>query len=178
MTGINIIISYSYHIDITQFLIKKASDSGVDAFFIPGSDPAYSKLGARRQSKELSGQMILVAPKVSCGGIPQGINPHLDRLRENLGLPEFEIEIDNNDKIKSVKVVRHSLCGCADKVAEGLMGKKVDDAYTRAGLITQTHCRAPRGYQILRGCGEIYLSAEIHADAIVRALDAAKGNKE
>lgn len=171
-TDIHIVLSFSYHIDITQFLIKKASDAGVEAFIIPGSDPAYRLQGARRQSKMLSAEMILVAPKVSCGGIPASVNQHLDRLRETLGLPEFKFDIDENGTIKSVDVVRHSLCGCADRLAEGLVGINVDDAYTKAGLLTQSHCRAPRGYQILRGCSEIHLSAEIHADAVARAIDA------
>jgi hypothetical protein len=177
-SNIHIVLSFSYHIDITQFLIKKASDAGVEAFIIPGSDPAYRLLGARRQSRKLSGKMILVAPRVSCGGIPTGINPHLDRLREYLGLPEFNLEIDESNRITSAKVLRHSLCGCADKVADGLVGMSVDNAYNKAGLLTQAHCRAPRGYQLLRGCNEIHLSAEIHADAVARALDATKENKE
>ena len=172
-TNIHIVLSYSYHIDITQFLIEKASKAGVNAFIIPGSDPAYRLQGARRQSKTLAGDMILVAPKVSCGGIPAGINTHLDRLRENLGLPEFEFEIEDN-KIISAKVLRHSLCGCADRLVEGLIGTNVDDAYCKAGLLTQAHCRAPRGYELLRGCSEIHLSAQIHADAVVRAIDASR----
>jgi hypothetical protein len=177
-TNIHLVLSYSYHIDITQFLIKRASDAGVEVFIIPGSDPAYRLQGARRQSKKLSGNMSLVAPRVSCGGLPLGINPHLDRLHDHLGLPEFELKIDESDKISSAKVLRHSLCGCADRVAENLVGVSVDNAYNKAGLLTQAHCRAPRGYQFLRGCSEIHLSAEIHADAIARALDAAKENRE
>jgi hypothetical protein len=176
--NIHIVLSYSYHVDITQFLIKKASDSGVQAFIIPGSDPAYRLQGARRQSKKLADEMILVAPKVSCGGIPAGANPHLDRLREHLGLPEFKLELDESGKIESAEVLRHSICGCADRLAEGLVGIDIDDAYSKAGLLTQSHCRAPRGYQLLRGCSEIHLSAEIHADAVVRAIDAAKENEK
>jgi hypothetical protein len=177
-SNIHIVLSYSYHIDITQFLIQRASEAGVEAFIIPGSDPAYRMLGARRQSKKLSGEMILVAPKVSCGGIPIGINPHLDRLHEHLGLPEFDIKIDESNRIVSAKVLRHSFCGCADRVAEAIVGILVDDAYNKAGLLTQAHCRAPRGYQLLRGCGEIHLSAEIHADAVARAIDAAIAKNE
>ena len=176
-TNTHIVLSYSYHIDITQFLIEKASHAGVNAFIIPGSDPAYRLQGARRQSKILSGDMILVAPKVSCGGIPAGVNYHLDKLREHLGLPEFEIKIADNT-IVSAKVLRHSLCGCADRLVEGIIGISVDDAYCKAGLLTQAHCRAPRGYELLRGCSEIHLSAQIHADAVLRAIDAAKENGE
>ncbi len=63
------------------------------------------------------------------------------------GKPELKIEVDAQTRlITSIEVVRDAVCGCAQHVAQGLIGVSADDAEEKAGLLHHHYpCMASMG---------------------------------
>jgi hypothetical protein len=63
------------------------------------------------------------------------------------GRPRFGIAVDPDSKtIVQARVERDAVCGCAQHVAEGLVGVKVDDAEFKAGMLHHHYpCLAAMG---------------------------------
>ena len=77
----------------------------------------------------------------------------------------FNVETKEG-RITSVKVIRGSPCGGTWHVAQGLVGKTVEEAPALAGLLCQQYpCRAVRGTP-----GGIHTSADLHKHALEKAL--------
>ena len=91
--------------------------------------------------------------------------PAVDEFAKKLGKPELEVSTKDG-RISSVKVLRGSPCGATWHSAEGLVGKRVEEAPSMAGLFCQQYpCRAVRGTP-----GGIHTSGDLHKDAMERAL--------
>jgi hypothetical protein len=80
------------------------------------------------------------------------------------GIPEFEIELDNGI-IKNIKVIKSSPCGAAYFLADKLKGMKIEDALSKAGLLTQNACKGSGG-----PLGTMHQAAEIHSKALEKAV--------
>jgi thymidylate synthase len=62
-------------------------------------------------------------------------NPIIRRFAEQFGTPRFRITVDGDRRIAAVEVERDSACGCAAFVAQGLVGRSVEEAEYQAGML-------------------------------------------
>lgn len=61
-------------------------------------------------------------------------NPEITRFAKFFGQPELDVTVDHG-VISVIQVQRDSACGCANYVAENLIGTEVDDAVEKTGLL-------------------------------------------
>jgi hypothetical protein len=61
-------------------------------------------------------------------------NPLIRAFAERFGRPAFGIQVSDG-RIAAVQVERDAACGCAQHVAQGLIGLPVDDAVEAAGML-------------------------------------------
>lgn len=85
-------------------------------------------------------------------------------ISEEFGIPEFEVELVHGI-IKNIKVMKSSPCGAAYFLAGKLKGMKIEDAISKAGLLTQNACKGSGG-----PLGTLHKAAEIHSKALEKAL--------
>lgn len=148
----DIILSYAFHPDVNVELIRKAEDSRVNIVLIAGN---FRFL--RRRSRNVR----VIVEDVCCSTFVKGCE-----FFERFGIPEFEVSIDEFDRLEDVKVIRSALCGATFFVADNLRGVYIEDAPTKAGYLTQIYpCLASRGVK-----GGIHKAARIHRLAIERAI--------
>ncbi len=61
--------------------------------------------------------------------------PLVRQFARYFGQPAFEVVVNAERHVGEVRVARDAACGCARYVAEGLVGKPVDDAEYEAGML-------------------------------------------
>lgn len=86
----------------------------------------------------------IVFPKPFCSLTPSTVNrtplvqpyddPLIRAFAERFGQPAFDIEVSDG-RIASASVRRDAACGCAQHVAQGLVGLPVDQAVEAAGML-------------------------------------------
>jgi len=159
----DLLILYTFHPDLTPEIVRLAGERGVKAAIIPGGIGRAGSIGELEKIAEKYGIHIEV-DEICCTLEKCGV-PVVDEFADKLGKPEIEVET-REGRISSVKVLRGSPCGATWHSAEGLIGKKVDEAPSMAGLFCQQYpCRAVRGTP-----GGIHTSGDLHKDAMERAL--------
>ena len=159
----DLLILYTFHPDLTPEIVRLAGERGVKAAIIPGGIGRAGSIGELEKIAEKYGIHIEV-DEICCTLEKCGV-PAVDDFADKLGKPEIEVETKEG-RISSVKVLRGSPCGATWHSAEGLIGKKVDEAPSMAGLFCQQYpCRAVRGTP-----GGIHTSGDLHKDAMERAL--------
>ena len=148
----DIILSYAFHPDVNIELIKKAEERGVKYVLVAGG---FKFL------KRFAKNVRVIVDDVCCSTFVKGIE-----FFERFGIPEFEITLSDDGKIKDVRVVRSALCGATFFVAEKLKGLSVEEAPRMAGYFTQIYpCLASRGIK-----GGIHKAANLHKLAVERAI--------
>jgi len=148
----DIILSYAFHPDVNVELIRKAEENGIKIVLIAGNF---------RFLRRRSGNVRVIVEDVCCSTLVKGCE-----FFEKFGIPEFEVSIDEFDRLKDVRVVRSALCGATFFVADKLRGVCIEDAPTKAGYLTQIYpCLASRGLR-----GGIHKAGMIHKLAIERAI--------
>ncbi|KAF5086806.1 hypothetical protein DSECCO2_54550 [anaerobic digester metagenome] len=117
--------------DINMVLPEVAQKSGAKAVIAPIHDPSQIPPGLQREIIESTPDDVLVLfPKPFCSLKPVG-NPVVDEFAEEFGRPELEIQTD--DLVRKVKVLRGAPCGSTWYVAENLEGFPVEEAETESG---------------------------------------------
>ncbi len=153
----DIILSYAFHPDVNVELVRKAEESRVKIVLIAGNF---------RFLRKRSRKIRIIVEDVCCSTFVKGCE-----FFEKFGIPEFEVSIDEFDRLEDVKVIRSALCGATFFVADNLRGVCIEDAPTKAGYLTQIYpCLASRGVK-----GGIHKAARIHKLAIERAIRRAIG---
>jgi hypothetical protein len=159
----DLLILYTFHPDLTPEIVRMAGERGVKAVIIPGGMARAGSIGELEKIAKKYDVHIEV-DEICCTLEKCGV-PAVDEFAEALGKPEFDVETRDN-RIYKVKVLRGSPCGGTWHVAAGLEGKTVEEAPALAGLLCQQYpCRAVRGTP-----GGIHTSADLHKDALERAL--------
>lgn len=175
---IDLIISYSLHPDLSQFIVEQAKQNGIKAVIMPGEDPSFSQLGARKQLFEIAGDDVnIFGPEVMCALKPVKDNEIIDIFCSELGHPEFKVEIKEG-KISKVDVIRGAPCGATWFVAKEILGEYVKESPRKAALLTQYYCRASRGYDIIGGEGKIHKAGKITMKAFEKAIEEVIANKK
>jgi len=167
---IDLIITYSLHPDLSQYIVELAKKNGIKTVIMPGEDPTYSKLGARNQLFKIAGNEVeIFGPEVTCALKPTKKNEIISVFCEELGHPEFKVKLKDG-KIAEVEVVRGAPCGASWFVAQEIIGIPVKEAPQKAALLTQYYCRASRGYDIIKGEGKIHKAGKIAMKAFENAI--------
>ena len=148
----DIILSYSFHPDVNVELIKKAEEREVKIVLIAGNFKFLRKL---------SNKIRIIVEDVCCSTLVKDCE-----FFKKFGIPEFEVSIDEFDRLEEVRVVRSALCGATFFVADRLRGVSIEEAPTKAGYLAQIYpCLASRGIG-----GGIHKAAMIHKLAVERAI--------
>ena len=159
----DILILYVFHPDITPEIVKLAGKSGVRVVIIPGG---MGRAGSISELKTIAKRygMYIEVDEICCTLEQCGVK-ELDAFAEYLGKPRLKVDVKDR-YITSVEVLRGSPCGGTWHVAQGLVGKTVQEAPALAGLLCQEYpCRAVRGTP-----GGIHTSADLHKHALEEAI--------
>ncbi|AEG18407.1 DUF166 domain-containing protein [Methanobacterium paludis] len=126
----DLILSLDLYGDINMVIPAIARKTGAKSIIVPIHDPAQIPPGLQREIEEAAGDVTIVFPKPFCSLKPTG-DEVIDEFVKYFGKPE--VEIDSDERIKSVKILRDAPCGAAGYVAENLEGLNVEDAEMEAG---------------------------------------------
>jgi hypothetical protein len=156
----DIIITYSLHPDITPVIARMAGKAGVSSLIVPGGTSRVSPVEMEKIASEYG---IYIEVDEICCTLPE--KKETAPYSSLFGLPEFEVSTKNG-YIFDVRVLKGAPCGSTWKMAEKLIGTRVEDAPAKAGLLIQQYpCRAVRGQ-----LGGIHESAKLHKKAMEKAL--------
>ena len=159
----DLLILYTFHPDLTPEIVRIAGAQGVKAAIVPGGIGRAGSIDELEMIAEKYGIHVEV-DEICCTLDECGV-PAVDEFAKKLGKPELEVSTKDG-RISSVRVLRGSPCGATWHSAEGLIGKRVEEAPSMAGLFCQQYpCRAVRGTP-----GGIHTSGDLHKDAMERAL--------
>ncbi|AFV23508.1 hypothetical protein Mpsy_1300 [Methanolobus psychrophilus R15] len=157
----DIVITYSLHPDLTAAIAQKAGKDGARALIVPGGASKAPVKELEHISEKYG--MYIEVEDICC---TLSDNPAIYDFSSKLASPILDIETDNG-KVSHVRVIRGAPCGSTWQMAKELIGTKIEDAPARAGLLIQQYpCRAVRGT-----LGGIHQSAEMHKNAVEKALD-------
>ncbi|WP_457549116.1 DUF166 family protein [Archaeoglobus sp.] len=131
---------YNFNTDLVEFL-----DGYVDFIVVAG----------KFKIKAESSNLII---DDACCSIARNDNEFFNCF----GFPKFEVEVDNG-KVERIKVLRNSPCNAGYEVSKAVVGLKVEDALSKAGLVAQLNCLGDRD--------AIHKAGKIHSLALKRALD-------
>lgn len=156
----DIIITYSLHPDLTVAIAHLAGKAGVKALIVPGGASKAPVVELEGIAKKYD--MLIEVEDICC--TLKG-KPETEELCSYLSEPVLDISTDKGT-IESVEVLCGAPCGSTWHMARELVGTKIKDAPSRAGLLIQQYpCRAVRG-----NAGGIHESGEIHKKAVEEAL--------
>jgi len=143
----DLIISYAFHTNVNEDLIRRADLENVNTILITGKF---------RFLKSLAKRVRVVVDDICCSTVVKDLD-----YSKRFGIPEFRLEIQDG-KIVKAEVLRSAPCGVTYTVAKSLVGLDVDSAIQNVGLIVQHHCLANRD--------GLHKSAKIHTLAVKRAV--------
>ena len=177
----DLILSFAEHKGVAELLPDIARLSGAKAVLAPVDSEAWLPRGLARQLRGWLERMgvACVTPKPLCSLT----ETHYDLTRRQriayddqfiaefasyFGRPSFQIEIDPQTRaIRSVRVRRDAVCGCARYVAERLAGISVDEAEQEAGMLHHHFpCLASMGIDSDYGDTLMHVSGNILRDEV------------
>ena len=156
----DILITYSLHPDLTVAIAHKAGKEGVRAMIVPGGAAKAPVLELEQIAKKYG--MYIEIEEICC---TLSDNPAISDFTSKLAIPELEVETCDG-RISAVRVIRGAPCGSTWHMAKKLVGTKIEEAPSKAGLLIQQYpCRAVRGT-----LGGIHKSADIHKETVEKAI--------
>jgi hypothetical protein len=151
-------ISYVRHPDVALAIIEKQKPVILGVSFGPGF---------LRQAKAINEDII--APPTMCSLEDNTWVPEINEFAKVFGRPTFEVKVQDNGTIESVKVVRGSPCGSTVAASAELHGKQLSpEQLQHYGLRICHFCRAPR---FGKTCDK-EIAGLLHARELVRAISA------
>ena len=98
-------------------------------------------------------------------------DPFIRRFARWFGRPQFRVTVDADRRIAGVQVERDSSCGCAQAVAQGLIGCPVDDAEYKAGMLHHHFpCLASMGKDPDFGDTLMHISGNVMKDNVSKQV--------
>jgi hypothetical protein len=156
----DLILSFGEHRGIAELLPDVVRVTGAEAVIAAIDNETWLPRGLARQLRGWLENMgtVCVTPKPLCSltethysiGHRQQVEYHHPLIAEfarYFGQPNLQVRVDSRTRsIKSVAVVRDTVCGCARYVAQELVGVSVDEAEQEAGLLHHHYpCLASMG---------------------------------
>ncbi|MFZ1128368.1 DUF166 family protein [Methanoregula sp.] len=150
-------ISYVRHPDVALAIIEKQKPVILGVSFGPGF---------LRQAKAINEN--IVAPVTMCSLEDDTWVPEINEYAKVFGRPSFEVKVQDNGTIESVKVIRGSPCGSTVAASAELLGTQLGpEQLQHYGLRICHFCRAPR---FGRTCDK-ELSGLLHIRELVNAIN-------
>lgn len=143
---VDLILSLGEVGGLAQLIPAAASRTGAQAVIAPIDRQEALPAGLARQLQTWLEQIDVacICPKPFCSLTTSSYNrpplkqsydhPTIQQFAEHFGRPEFEANVEGG-RISAIEVTRDSACGCAQHVAENLVGTPVADAVEEAGLL-------------------------------------------
>ena len=150
-------ISYIRHPDVAQAIIEQQKPVILGVSFGPGF---------LRQAKAINEN--IVAPVTMCSLEDNTWVPEINEFAKVFGRPSFDVKMQEDGTIDSVRVIRGSPCGSTVAASAELPGRQLSPELLRHyGLRVCHFCRAPRfGKTCDKG-----LSGLLHIRELVRAIN-------
>lgn len=127
-------ISYVRHPDVALALIDKQKPVILGVSFGPGF---------LRQAKDINENVV--APPTMCSLEDNTWVPAINEFAKIFGRPVFDVKVQNDGTIDSVRVIRGSPCGSTVAASAELLGTKLSpEQLQHYGLRICHFCRAPR----------------------------------
>jgi hypothetical protein len=150
-------ISYVRHPDVALALIEKQKPLILGISIGPGF---------LRQAKAINEN--IVAPVTMCSLEDTTWVPAINEFAQVFGKPSFDVKVQEDGTIESVRVIRGSPCGSTVAASAELPGTQVSpDQLRHYGLRICHFCRAPR---FGKTCDK-ELSGLLHVRELVRAIN-------
>ncbi len=150
-------ISYVRHPDVALAIIEKQKPVILGVSFGPGF---------LRQAKAINEN--IVAPLTMCSLEDNIWVPEINEYAKVFGRPSFEVKVQDNGTIESVKVIRGSPCGSTVAATAELHGTRLSpEQLQHYGLRICHFCRAPR---FGKTCDK-ELSGLLHIRELMRAIN-------
>ena len=151
-------ISYVRHPDVALAIIEKQKPVILGVSFGPGF---------LRQAKEINENII--APPTMCSLEDNTWVPSINEFAKVFGRPSFEVKVQEDGTIDSVRVIRGSPCGSTVAASAELPGTKLSpEQLQHYGLRICHFCRAPR---LGKTCDK-EVSGLLHIRELVHAISA------
>lgn len=144
---VNLVLALGETAGVAQLLPDIAKMAGAKSLIAPidrnESLPPGLVAQLRRWLSDLN--VVAVFPKPFCSltestyNYPPIVAEYQDRIIQqfarHFGRPRFRVEVDSEKHIVDVQVDRDAACGCAQTVAQGLVGCPVNEAEYQAGML-------------------------------------------
>ncbi len=168
----DLLISVGLFGDINLVIPEIISQTGVKSAIIPIHDPKQIPSGLQNEIEDMiknaSNEVNIVFPKPFCSLIPNG-DEFIDQFAEIFGKPKLEIDADNI--IKSINVIRGAPCGSTWYIAEKLIGLPVEEAEFESGNKFHNYpCLASMSTDPMVGDTIMHLAGYKTKEAVKRAL--------
>ncbi|MCL2157074.1 MAG: thymidylate synthase [Methanobrevibacter sp.] len=122
----DLIIAVGIHGDVNMVISDVVKKANAKSVIVPIYHPQQIPIGLQNEiKKSLDEEIAIVFPKPFCSLLPIG-DEFIDEFTTVFGKPKFEIQAD--EIVKSVEVLRGAPCGSSWFVAENIIGTSVDDA--------------------------------------------------
>jgi NAD-dependent dihydropyrimidine dehydrogenase PreA subunit len=126
----DLILALGLYGDINLIIPTIAQEIGAQSAIIPIYDPKQIPPGLQTEMEQTTEDILLVFPRPFCSLEPLG-DKYVDEFAEKFGKPLLEIEADN--LVKKVNVIRGAPCGSTWFIAEKLEGLPSEEAELEAG---------------------------------------------
>lgn len=168
----DLLISVGLFGDINLVIPEIISNTGVKSAIVPIHDPKQIPMGLQSEIENLindkDSEVKIVFPKPFCALAPMG-DEFIDQFAETFGKPELEIDADNT--INSINVLRGAPCGSTWYIAEKLIGLPIEDAEFEAGNKFHNYpCLASMSTDPMIGDTIMHLAGYKTKEAVKRAL--------
>jgi len=111
-----------------------------------------------------------VTPRTCCA-LPR--TKGLGAYGQCFGAPDFQVTIVEG-LIAGITVLRGAPCGATWEAARQTIGMRMGEAPVHIGLMTQYHCTAdPAGWDVLHDKSPVHIAADLHRNALKKAIDRA-----
>lgn len=121
----DLIIAVGLTGDINLMVPEIARKTGAKSVIIATNEPGQIPPGLRQEIADDTGDINIVFAKPFCNLKPTG-DQFIDEFTEHFGRPV--VEIDGDQYVKKVKVIRDAPCGCTSFIADELEGVPVEEA--------------------------------------------------
>jgi len=122
----DLIIATGIHGDVNMVIPEVVKKANAKSVLVPIYHPQQIPIGLQKEIKNsLDEEIAIEFPKPFCSLMPNG-DEFIDEFTTVFGKPKFEIQANN--LVKSVKVLRGAPCGSSWFIAENIIGTPVDDA--------------------------------------------------
>jgi len=147
----DVVLNYLIHPDLSHYLIEICMAKKIPVV----SSGKHSEHG--------------YTPFTCCG---LGRHPSLASYGERFGFPEYAVELDRQNRITRLEVLRGAPCGATWDVVDEVIGTDMEEALVLLPRLVQYHCTAnPGRFDPVTGKSPVHYAGYTHRAALKKACD-------